>query len=115
MVFSTVISGIGAGLFSIGGPLLALYFNQIFDNREEHIGNLQFTFVICGTISFVTRIINGIYTADLIKYTIVGVVFIYLGQFIGNKIAGALKPRIIRIIIYILVLFAGIMTLIKYI
>ena len=38
------ISGVTAGLFGIGGPLMALYFLAITNSKEEYTGNLQCMF-----------------------------------------------------------------------
>lgn len=115
MVFSAVVSGMGTGLFSIGGPLMAVYFSQIFEERDTFISNLQLDFVIGGVISFITRIVNGIYTADMILYTIAGIAASYAGMLIGIKLVSIIRPKIVKIIMYVLVLIAGIMTLVKYI
>lgn len=114
LIFSALISGIGTGLFSIGGPLLAVYFSQIFAERDEYISNLQLVFFIGGIISFVTRIATGIYTLDMVKYSIAGIVAAYAGSLFGMKLVSVIKPKIVRTIMYALVLVAGIMTLTKY-
>lgn len=115
MVIAALISGVGTGLFGIGGPLMAVYFSNIFPDRKEYLANSQLMFFIGGFISFITRIASGIYTLDLVKFSVVGIVGIFLGQAVGIRIADHMKPRTLKVAIYVLVLISGIMTVIKYI
>lgn len=57
---------------------------------------------------------NGLYSLSLIKYFLAGIVFIYLGQKLGLRIADYLKPKTFRLIVYVVVLISGIMTVCKY-
>lgn len=106
-------SGVTAGLFGIGGPLMALYFLAITDSKESYTGNLQcmFTFTcLCNTI---TRISKGIYTLDLIPLTILGLIFVNVGKAIGLKLLDRMDPDLVRKVVYLFVGVSGIITVVQ--
>jgi len=115
LAVSSVISGITAGLFGIGGPLMAICFLARTESREEYMGNLQMLFVLTGSFSLIARIANGIYTAELIPATLIGFLFINLGKTVGNVISEKLNADLLRKIIYIFVGLSGLITLIEQI
>jgi len=109
----SVISGICSALFGIGGPLMAIYFVSAIHEKEDYIGTIQFLFAMSGTINLLTRIVNGIYTFDLIPITILGFVGITLGKQIGLHILDKLDGNKMRKIVYVYVGISGVLTVIK--
>ena len=106
-------SGISSGLFGIGGPLMAIYFVSATDTNESYIANLQFLFFTTNLINTFVRAVNGIYTADLVPYTILGMAGILLGRNVGLKILTQLKTDQIKRIVYTLVGIFGVITVLK--
>lgn len=112
-VTCAVISGIFSGLFGVGGPLMALYFLQITDSREEYVGNLQFFFTLTNLVNTTSRILSGIFTVSHIPITLVGFAGILLGKRIGGGIAGKLEPETLKKIVYIFVGVSGLINLVQ--
>ena len=108
---SSVVSGTFSGLFSIGGPLMALCFLPCSDDHEEYIGNMQTLFVVTNIINIITRAANGLYTADLLPYTLVGMVFILAGKEFGIRFARKLNIEVLKKVIYVFVGISGAITL----
>ena len=108
---SSAVSGTFSGLFSIGGPLMSLCFLPCSDDHEQYIGNMQTLFVVTNVINIVTRIANGLYTADLLPGTLVGAVFILIGKEFGIRFARKLNIEVIKKVIYVFVGISGVITL----
>ena len=108
---SSAVSGTFSGLFSIGGPLMALCFLPCSDDHEQYIGNMQTLFVMTNIINIITRIANGLYTADLLPYTFVGMAFILIGKEFGVRFARKLNIEAIKKTIYVFVGISGVITL----
>lgn len=132
MLLCCSISGIGSGLFGIGGPPLAVHFSGVLSRedyepacRDEAPGGIsarQATYMCgmmgIGAVSCVcglaTRIASGVYTADLIKYNAVGTVAVMVGAGVGIKVLGKINEARMKQLIYILVAAAGVLTTLKY-
>ena len=112
-LFCGAISGVLSGLFGIGGPLMAVYFVSATDSKETYIGSTQVLFALGGTANFLMRVVRGIYTADLIPLTLLGVVAISLGKILGLRIVEKLNPETMRKLVYLFVGVSGVMTIIK--
>ena len=108
------VSGITSGLFGIGGPLMAIYFLSATKTKESYIGNLQFLFTTSTLASMAIRVVNGIYTMDMIPMTIVGVACIMVGKQMGLKLLNKLDPEKTQKIVYASVGITGIINVIQY-
>ena len=107
-------SGVCAACFGVGGPLMSLLFLEKFPKREEYSANLQLFFLMTNLFNTGARVINGIFTVDLVPAVLTGVAAIWAGKMIGLKLADRLSPDMLRKAIYLLVMLSGISTLVKY-
>lgn len=112
-VICSVISGIGAGFFGIGGPLMALYYAAVTEGRDEYLANLEFVFLVSGFIMNIVRVINGNYTIDLLPFTLIGIAAIAVGKVAGLKVGSRIPAGMMRKIVYITVLVSGLVTVLK--
>jgi uncharacterized membrane protein YfcA len=78
-------AGVTDGLFSIGGPFMAIYFLGVSKDHESYLGNIQTHFAINNIFTLSTRIANGLYTASFLPLTAVGLAGVFLGQLFGTK------------------------------
>ena len=110
MVSATIcamISGFMGGLFGIGGPPMVIYFLAALDSKEAYLGTLQAFFFITGMYTFKFRIINGIYTMDLVPYTLLGVVGILIGTKVGRMVVNKINADTMKKLVYLFLGFAG--------
>ncbi len=114
-ILSALFSGIGAGIFSIGGPLLAVCFSQKYDNHSEYMSSIQLTFLFGSVMALLGRVINNVYTVNLIPYSLIGIAGVLIGQYFGGKFTNKADSKIIKTIIYGFVAVSGIITIVKYI
>ena len=107
------VSGLFAGLFGIGGPLMALYFVQTTDDHDSYIASLQTVFTVNGCLSLIQRVSRGFYTADLIPYTLVGLVLVFIGKFFGQKSARKIDVETFKKTVYAFVGISGVVTIVQ--
>lgn len=107
------ISGTTVGLFSIGGPLMAIYFVSASKKKESYLGNLQFMFAVSNVVNLGMRIANGIYTFDLLPFTLIGFVSIMVGKQIGLRILDKINPDRLKKLIYAFVGISGAISVIQ--
>ena len=108
-------SGFFGGLFSVGGPLSAIYFLAVSKDKESYIANLQFLFIITNTVNTLVRIRYGIFTAELIPLAIVGIIGINLGKIAGLKIVDRIDIELMKRIIYIFIGISGAINIMDHI
>ena len=109
----SICSGVTAGLFSIGGPLMALYFVAASKDKRSYIGNIQFSFSVSNIFTFMTRINRGIYTFDMLPVSIFGFIGIMLGRQIGLKILDRIDLDMMKKGVYAFVGISGILTVLQ--
>lgn len=72
---------------------------------------MQTLFVVTNIINIITRLANGLYTADLLPCTLVGMAFILIGKEFGIRFARKLNIEVIKKVIYVFVGISGVITL----
>lgn len=107
------VSGIMASLFGVGGPLLAVYLIGASESKESFAGNLQFVFLISNFLIFFTKFMKGFFHVSLIPITMVGVVGVLAGQWIGARFVHKLDPEKMKRIVYAFISVSGIITIIQ--
>ena len=107
-----VISGIMGGLFGIGGPPMVIFFLAALDDKEEYLGTIQFHFFVTGVYMLVFRIYKGIFTIDMIPYTILGMVGMMIGKKIGTKIVDRINADTMKKLVYAFLGVSGFLNLI---
>lgn len=108
----SALSGVCAGLFSMGGPTMALYFLEDTDNRASYVANLQFLFVVTGAVNFMTRTFTGLFTVDMIPLCAVGTAAILVGRVFGRMAEKRISKGVAEKIIYISVGVSGIICIV---
>ncbi|MBG9982428.1 sulfite exporter TauE/SafE family protein [Aerococcaceae bacterium DSM 111020] len=107
-----VISGISGGLFSIGGPLMSLYYLGISDSREEYMGSLNFQFTCSSLANNLTRFATGLMHAQFIPFLLFGFIGMFIGKQAGGNVAEKLPAKVINNLIYTMIIVSGINALI---
>lgn len=101
------LSGVVGGLFGIGGPPMVIYFLAALEDKEKYLGTIQLFFLITNMYTLFFRIINGIYTLDLVPYTVLGIVGIMIGKKVGVKIVNHIDAATMKKLVYAFLGFAG--------
>ena len=109
MVICSFVSGLINGLFGIGGPLMVLYYMAACDSMNEYVANIQCVFLVTDIYCLALRAQEGIFTADLIGPSLVGIFVILIGQLIATRVVAKINSEdIIRQLTYIMVCASGV-------
>ena len=114
MVVCSAVSGVCAGLFSIGGPTMALYYLAVTERKEEYLGNIQFLFAVTYAAGLPQRVSSGAYTAALLPMTVLGIGAILAGRQLGLRVSERLDPERVKKLVFLYVGLTGILTLVRH-
>ena len=87
--------------------LIAFDSSIILEDKEKYLGTIQLFFLITNMYTLFFRIINGIYTLDLVPYTVLGIVGIMIGKKVGVKIVNHIDAATMKKLVYAFLGFAG--------
>lgn len=107
MAVCCIISGICAGLFGVGGPLMALYFLATTRSKEEYAGTIQSYFSITATVNLLTRVQSGILTVDMIPILLLCAAGNLVGRAFGQKIFDRIDRERLKKGVYTFIAVAG--------
>lgn len=108
-------SGCCAGAFTVGGPMMALYFVAIARDRDTYVANMQFLFAATNLTNLAMRAVRGLYGAQYLPVTAVGVIFVLVGMVIGSALSKRMNGDVARQVVYIGVGVSGLVTLLQQI
>ncbi len=107
------VSGICEALFSIGGPLMVLFFLAITKDQNEYLGTTQAYFILVGIYSNVLRLIRGVITVQILPYVLLGIGGMLIGMFVGSRLLDKLNKDLLRRLTYIMIAVSGLITVIN--
>lgn len=108
-------SGCCAGAFTVGGPMMALYFVAIARDKDTYVANMQFLFAATNLTNLAMRAVRGLYRAQYLPVTAVGVIFVLVGMVIGSALSKRMSGDVARQVVYIGVGVSGLVTLLQQI
>lgn len=104
---SGVISGLLNGLFSIGGPPVALYLLPSIEDKISYIATANAYFFIFKCFSLPIRFMNGSVTKNHIGYLLVSMISMTIGTLIGDRVMQKIPKKALKKIVYIFVALSG--------
>lgn len=106
-----MVSGASSGLFGIGGPLMAVYYLSVTEDKQTYAANLQCLFSLTATINLIIRVRKGFYSLSFLPLTLLGILGIFAGKWVGVKILERIDMKLMERAVYILVGVSGLLTL----
>ena len=107
------VSGLCDGLFSVGSPLMVLYFLSRTDDRKEYLGTIQLLFFLTLICNTALRISHHILRVEHIPVILAGAAGIGLGLSIANKIVNRVNDRLFRNLVYVAIALSGLNNLLS--
>jgi uncharacterized membrane protein YfcA len=108
-----LVSGFLSGSISMSGPPIVLFFvNQEVD-KGFFRGNLALYFLILNILTIPVFFLNGLITKDVLEWTLLLFPGIAAGTILGNKISANVTEKNIKKMALIIVLIAGISSLLS--
>lgn len=105
-----IAGGIAGGLFSVGGPIMAVYYLAATDDRESYLANAQLNFAVTNVTSMTVRVLDGYYSLALLPLSLLGIAGVVLGQKLGLRVGDRLNGILFRRVVYAYVILSGITT-----
>ena len=109
-----MVSGMSSGLFGIGGPLMAVYYLSVTEEKKVYAANLQFLFALTSVINLTIRIQKGFYSLSFLPLTVLGILGITAGKWAGVRILERIDMKMMQRAVYALVGLSGLLTLAEH-
>ncbi len=110
-ILAFVISGLGSGLFAVGGPMMVLYFLANTESKEEFLADTQMIFVLNALPTLYTRISSGLLTPTHVPYLIPGLIGVGVGVWTAGKIISQIDRDKLTKIVYTVIGICGLLFL----
>jgi uncharacterized protein len=112
LVFIGIVSGILAGMYGIGAPLVA-YISRTTDNRNQFRGNICCVFLVDNVFRFFLYWFTGILNKEIVFLTLILSPAVILGMIMGIKIDSKIKEETVKRIVISLLIISGTMLFLK--
>lgn len=113
LVICMGISGLIMGMFVVGGPIAAAFFLAATKSKEEYLGTMQIISVFGVLIDVILRLVNGMYTFELVKFAAIGVVFMVTGLLIARKFVSRMDALTLRRVVCAVMAIDGLVMLLR--
>ena len=102
-----VLFAVTSAFFGIGGPLMAIYFMNVTDTREEYLGSIQFFFMLTSLFNIVFRTATGLLSRDHIVPILIGMAGVIISGMISKPLVKHMNVKYAEILTYVFVAFTG--------
>lgn len=108
-VLCAALSGVVGGLFGLSGPPMVIYFLAAMPDKKSYLGTIQTFFFFTGVYTLGFRIYAGVYGANLVVLTMLGMASVWIGMFVGDKIVNKLDAMMMKKFIYVFLGLSGLL------
>lgn len=111
-----ILTGLATGMFTIMGPFLTIYFYGFAKDNLELKANLEFSFLVAGTVCLGLNLIYlepAAFTLDLGLQTLFSCLATLIAGFLGLKIYRKLNKKIMKYIILIILPIMGLVLIFR--
>lgn len=108
-----VLSGAMNGLFSMGGPPVALYLLSATENEKQYLACTLNYFLVTNLYTLLMRFLNGGITADVFPYLLFAALAAVIVSIVSRKMDGRLSAKTVRRAVYAMMAVSGIVLLFK--
>ena len=102
-----IISGAGAGFFGIGGPPVVIFLLSALDSKDEYRSTISVQFICNAIIGTTVRLVNGIITPQLLQITVLSVIPLLFGIWVGGHIFMLMSEKTLRRVVYVFMAASG--------
>ncbi|NLB76589.1 MAG: sulfite exporter TauE/SafE family protein [Crenarchaeota archaeon] len=105
------IAGVFTGLLNIGGPPLAIYYNQATDEPIQYKANLEFNFFVMYGWAAVMKAMQGAVTPEFKAIFLPALAGLVAGTAIGLKLFGKFDKKIVSYLVWSMLVVMGLFQL----
>ena len=98
---------ITSAFFGIGGPLMAIYFMNTTQSREEYLGSIQFFFLMTSLFNIIFRTATGLLSKEHIIPILIGMIGVIVSGMISKPLVKHMNVKHAEILTYIFVGITG--------
>lgn len=106
-IFSGV-TGLLIGAFAVGGPIMAVFFMEACQSKEEYLGTIQVLSLFGMALDMAFRIANGMVTWALVGDTMKALIFLLAGVLVATRLVRRIDALMLRRIVCLLMLVNGV-------
>ncbi len=110
-ILFVLISGICDGLFSIGSPLMVLYFSSRTGSKEEYLGTTQLLFFFSLLVNTCLRFFQHLVGREHLPFILLGFIGILAGLQIANRFVSRINGSALKKIAYAAIGLSGVFNL----
>ena len=106
LIIIVLLAGLFQGLFVSGGPFLIIYVSKKLKDTDAHRGTLGLIWIFMNGSMMIQQIANGTFMPNL-PYTLLGIPAVFVGVWIGGKLAKKLdRQKFLRVVYCLLIVSA---------
>ena len=103
-----VAAGIVHGMYVCGGPLLIAYMTKKLPEKSAFRATISTIWIFLNGIIFISHMLNGSFTLEVIVSSIISVPFLLLGMYLGSVLYKRMSQSFFVKLTYVLLLVSGV-------
>lgn len=103
-----VAAGIVHGMYVCGGPLLIAYMTKKLPEKSAFRATISTIWIFLNGIIFISHILSGSFTPEVIRSSIISVPFLLGGMFLGSVLYKRMSQSFFVKLTYVLLLVSGV-------
>lgn len=107
LIIVLLLAGLFQGLFVSGGPLLIIYVSKKIKDTDAHRGTLGLIWIFMNAFMMVQQIAGGLFTPANVVNILIGLPAVFLGVWIGGRLARKLDRQKFLRIVYVLLIVSA--------
>ncbi len=107
-LIASALSALFGGMFSTGGPPMAVYYLSVTKSKEEYLGSIQCFFLFSSLFSSAARIYNGYVTRPVLLMSLAAIATAVLGVTIARRVVRRIDAERQKKYIYALMAVSGV-------
>lgn len=100
-------AGIMQGMFTSGGPFIALYATGAIKDKKEFRATVSPVWTVLNIYLCYNMFTQGFYTGYVMKLTALSIIPVFGAIFLGNKIANKIEQKTFLKLVYVLLIVSG--------
>lgn len=109
-----LLSGLMQGMFTSGGPFLALYSTVEIEDKRKFRATVSTVWTVLNVYMVTNMAIKGMYTPYSLKLVALSIVPVFIAIYIGNILNKKMKQETFIKLVYVLLILSGSLLIINY-